>query len=236
MKKRIDALRRKEKRLIVGIETGSAPGKLGAALVEISGNGNETVLYLRGFTVRSLNEDLQTAIVAIERDEKFDSEELAGINFLVLRHLSKLYEDVLESAGVAPDEVDCIGLNCLEAGHLAFPGDPAVFSELTNCVVASNFRIGADNGDGGFVAVEQALLQGIVSDMIDRFGLDEEVREAVSIALLANESIFNAGVSVCEGELQGKGGVAKSLKEGKRKAVPAAPGKPCLCGEFFFPG
>jgi hypothetical protein len=75
-----------------------------------------------------------------------------------------------------------------------------------------------------------------VSDMIDRFGLDEEVREAVSIALLANESIFNAGVSVCEGELQGKGGVAKSLKEGKRKGVPAAPGKPCLCGEFFFPG
>jgi hypothetical protein len=236
LKKRLDALRKKEKRLIVGIETGGNPGKLGAALVEISGNGDRTVLYLRGFTVCPLSAELQAAMSAIERDEKFDSEELAGINFLVLRHLSKLYEDVLKSAGLASDEVDCIGLSCLEAGHLVFPGDPAVFSELTNRVVASNFRIGAENGNGGFLAVEQALLQGIVGDMIDRFGLDEEVREAVSIALLANESIFNAGESLCEENIQEKGEGVKRLKVGKGSGASGAPGKPCLCGEFFFPG
>jgi len=235
LKKRLEALRRKEKRLIVGIETGNPPGKLGATLVEVSGSGDDTVLYLRGFKSLTLNPQLQAAISALDRDEKFDSEELAGINFLVLRNLSKLYEDVLENAAVPPDEVDCIGLSCLEVGALTFPGDPAVFSELTNRVVASNFRIGVENGTGGFVAVEEALLQGIVSEMIDRFGLDEEVREAVTVALLTNESIFNEGVSVCEPNASGKVTARKSLKSVKRSGASGAAGKPCLCGEFFFP-
>ena len=236
MKKRLDALRKKEKRLIVGIETGNSPGKLGAALVEVSGNGDNTVLYLRGFTSRSLNPELQAAISALEGAEKFDSEELAGINFLVLRHLSKLYEDVLDNAGLPPDDVDCIGLSCLEIGELAFPGDPAVFSELTNHVVASHFRIGVENGAGGFLAVEEALLQGIVSEMIDRFGLDEEVREAVTVALLANESLFNEGAFVCEGTVPAKTVKSRSPRTAKRAAASGAGAKPRLCGEFFFPG
>ena len=183
-----------------------------------------------------MNPDLQTAISALEGAEKFDSEELAGINFLVLRHLSKLYEEVLENAAVPPDEVDCIGLSCLEIGDVAFPGDPAVFSELTNHVVASRFRIGVDDGAGGFLAVEEALLQGIVSEMIDRFGLDEEVREAVTVALLANESLFNEGAGACEGTVPGKTVKGRSPRTAKRAVVSGAGGKPRLCGEFFFPG
>lgn len=235
LKKRLDALKRKEKRLIVGIETGNAPGKLGAALVEVSGSGDGTVLYLRGFKSHTLNAELQAAINALERDERFDSDELAGINFLVLRNLSKLYQDVLENAAVSSDDVDCIGLSCLEVGDLMFPGDPAVFSELTNRIVASRFRIGVESEAGGFVAVEEALLQGIVSEMIDRFGLDEEVREAVTVALLANESIFNEGVSVCEQGVSGKGVRRKTLKAVKRTGASRADVQPCLCGEFFFP-
>jgi hypothetical protein len=235
LKKRLDALKRKEKRLIVGIETGNTPGKLGAALVEVSGSGDDTVLYLRGFKSNTLNAELQAAIGALERDERFDSDELAGINFLVLRNLSKLYQDVLENAGVPSDDVDCIGLSCLEVGDLMFPRDPAVLSELTNRIVASRFRIGVENGAGGFVAVEEALLQGIVSEMIDRFGLDEEVREAVTVALLANESIFNESVSVCKHDASDEGARRKSLKAVKRARVSRADVQPCLCGEFFFP-
>jgi hypothetical protein len=237
LKKRIDALRKKEKRSIVGIETHNSPGKLGAALVEVSGSGDETVLCLRGFTSRSLNPELQAALKALERNEKFDSEELAGINFLVLHHLSKLYEDVLEDAGTTPDAVDCIGLSCLEVGGLAFPGDPAVFSEMTSAIVASHFRIGVRDGKGRFLDVEEPLLQGIVSEMIDRFGLDEEVREAVTVALLANESIFNADLSACNkngSETRKKG--RQSIKVITSPGLAASDRKACLCGEFFFPG
>jgi hypothetical protein len=237
LKKRLATLKKKEKRLIIGIETGNTPGKLGAALVEVSGSGDETILYLRGFSSRSLNPELLATIGALARNEKFDSEELAGINFLVLSHLSKLYDDVLDSAAVKPEDVDCIGLNCLEVGELAFPGDPAVFSEMTNRVVASRFRIGVENEASGFVAVEEALLQGIVGEMIERFGLEEEVREAVAVALLANESIFHEDSSVSEGSGGAKGKGRKSLKAIKHTgASAAAAGRSCLCGEFFFPG
>jgi len=237
LKKRLAALKKKDKRLIVGIETGTTPGMLGAALVEVSGSGDKTILNLRGFTSRSLDPELLATIGALGRNEKFDSEELAGINFLVLNHLSKLYDDVLDSAAAKPEEVDCVGLSCLEIGELSLPADPSVFSEMTNRVVASRFRIGVENGAGGFLATEEALLQGIVGEMINRFGLDEEVREAVAVALLANESIFHEGVSVCEGSAGEKGKGRGSLRAiGHTRASSAAAGKACLCGEFFFPG
>jgi hypothetical protein len=236
LKKRLADLRKKERRLIVGIETGTAPGNLGAALVEVSGSGDDTMLYLRGFTSRSLSPELMATIEALSRDEKFDSEELAGISFLVLNQLSKLYDEVLESASAKPEEVDCIGLSSLEIGEHAFPSDPSVFSEMTNCVVASRFRIGVENGAGGFVAVDEALLQGIVSEMIDRFGLDEEVQDAVAVALLANESIFHEDSSECENMAGEKGKQRKSLRAIKRTgAASAAAGSSCLYGEFFFP-
>jgi len=237
LKKRLAALKRKEKRLIVGIETGNPPGKLGAALVEVSGSGDETMLHLRGFTSRSLGPDLAATIGALDRNEKFDSEELAGINFLVLSHLSKLYDDVLENAGAKTDDVDCVGLSCLEVGDLAFPSDPSVFSEMTNRLVASRFRVGVENGAGGVVAVDEALLQGIVGEMIDRFGLDEEVREAVAVALLANESVFHEGLSECEEGAGAKGKRRRSLKAIKRTGASSpASGAACLSAEFYFPG
>jgi hypothetical protein len=67
LKKRLAALKKKEKRLIIGIETGNAPGKLGAALVEVSGSGDDSVLYLRGFTSRSLDPELLATIGALGR-------------------------------------------------------------------------------------------------------------------------------------------------------------------------
>jgi hypothetical protein len=237
LKKRLTELRKKEKRLIIGIEMGTAPGNLGAALIEVSGSGDETMLYLRGFTSRSLNAELLATIGALERNEKFDSEELAGISFLVLNQLSKLYDEVLESAAARPEDVDCIGLSCLEVGEHAFPADPAVFSEMTNCVVASRFKIGVENGVGGFIAVDEALLQGIVSEMIDRFGLDEEVQDAVAVALLANESIFHEDASECMESAAANGKGRKSLRAIKHTgASSAAAGRACLYGEFFFPG
>ncbi len=236
MKARLDSIRRKEKRHIVGIETGSTPGKFGAALVEVSGSGDDTVLYLRGFKSANIGHELEATLGALEREERFDSEELAGINFLVLHHLSKLYEEVLANAGMAGEKIDLIGLKCIETGGFTFPENPAIFSEMTEHVVASRFRIAVSDGKGGIIPVEGDLLQGMVGDMIDRFGLDEEVREAVSVALLANESIFNQKVSFCTGAepeppkpvRRAKGRAATKSAEAKKKGY--------LCGEFFFPG
>jgi hypothetical protein len=235
LKKRLDALKRKEKRYIVGIETGNSPGKLGAALVEVSGSGDDTVLYLRGFKSAVLAPEIVAALKAVSREEKLDSEDLAGINFLILHHLSKLYEAVLENAGIDSGKVDMIGLKCIESGQLVFPVDPTVLSEMTERIVASRFRIGVSDGKGGFIPIEEALLQGMVSDMIDRFGLDGEVREAVTVALLANESIFNEKVTFCAGSEPESDLPAHKKPRVAKVTVPIDRKKAFLCGEFFFP-
>lgn len=235
MKTRLDSIRRKEKRYIVGIETGNSPGKLGAALVEVSGSGDDTVLYLRGFKSSVLGQEIEATLKALQGAERFDSEELAGINFLILHHLSKLYEEVLANAGMSTDKVDMIGLKCIESGGFSFPEDPAVFSEMTEHVVASRFRISMSDGKGGFIPVEEELLQGMVGDMIDRFGLDEEVREAVTVALLANESIFNQKVSFCTGAEAPAKPAPRAKARAATKAAAGDSKKGYLCGEFFFP-
>ncbi|GEM_PF-1683668 len=238
MKKRLDALRKKEKRFIVGIETGSEPGKLGAVLVEISGNGDDTVLAILGFASRGVNRELKAALSALEDEEAFGSEELAGINFLVLHNITKLYDELLEAADAAGDEIDLIGLKCLEVGKFVFPADPGGLSEMTNRVVASRFRIGSDDRSGDFLAVREPLLQGIVSEMIDRCAVGDDMREAVTVALLANEAIFSEGA--LEGGASDRGS-KKAAKGAAKKAsavssdASARGGSPCLCGEFFFP-
>jgi hypothetical protein len=69
--------------------------------------------------------------------------------------------------------------------------------------------------------------------MIDRCAVGDDMREAVTVALLANEAIFS------EGALEG--GAAAGSKKGSRKSAAASAhasepgGSPCLCGEFFFP-
>lgn len=235
MKRTLDALKKKEKRLIVGMETGSAPGKLGAALIEVSGSGDDTVLYVRGFASSSFAPELASAVESVDRNGAVGSEDLAGINFLILHHLSKLYEAVVENAGVESGSVDLIGLSCIDAGPHSFPLDPAVLSQMTEHAVASHFRIGVSDGKGGFIPVEEALLQGMVGEMIDRFGLDEEVREAVTVALLANESIFNAQAAFCGGPAPAKKTAGRTTPRAAKGKTPIDTKKAFLCGEFFFP-
>lgn len=237
LRKRLDLLKKKDRRLIVGIETGRAPGSLGAAVVEVSGSGNDTVLSLLGFTGRGISPELQAALGALERSERFGSKELAGINFLVLHNLTKLYDDVLREADAAGDEIDVIGLECLEVGEFVFPADPGVLSEMTGRMVATRFRVGMADEEGKLVSVDEPLLQGIVSEMIDRAGLDEEARGAVTVALLANESIFSAGAWTCSAPGEGDPAAKAARKKGaaKEPGAPGAEGRASLCAEFFFP-
>ena len=120
-----------------------------------------------------------------------------------------------------------IGLKCLEAGGETFPTDPSVLSEMTGIVIASRFYIGAEGNDGEFLPVRESLLRGMVGDMVERYGLESEVREAVVVALLANESIFNDRLETCRRE--GRRPTVKSAKIAGRGTDAY------LCGEFFFP-
>jgi len=227
LKNRLNTLKKRKQRTVIGIETGNTPGKLGAAVVEVSGQGDKTVLYLKGFQSYELPGELETALETIEGGGSFDAEEKAGLNFLVLHHISNLCQELVEKSGIVFSGVDLIGLKCLEVGGEVFPTDPSVLSEMTGIVIASRFYIGVEGKDGEFLPVRESLLQGMVGDMVERYGLDSDVREAVVVALLANESLFHERFETCK-------------REGKRPTVKSAKIAGCrpdahLCGEFFFP-
>lgn len=227
MKTRLKSVNEKENRTVIGIETGNSPGRLGAVVVEVSGMGNDTELYLKGFIDYELPTELVETLGSLAEGGDFDSEETAGINFLVLHHISNLFQDLLEETELSIEEIDLIGLKCLEAGEEIFPTDPAVLSEMTGLIVASRFSIGAEGNGGELLPLREFLLQGMVGDMVEKYGLESDVREAVAVALLANESLFHEHCETCE-------------TDGKRPTVKSAQSKSgieeaCLCAEFFFP-
>lgn len=227
LKNRLNALKERKQRTVIGIETGNSQGRLGAAVVEVSGQGDDTVLYLKGFRSYELPGELEQSLASIGKGETLDAEEKAGLNFLILHHISNLCQELVDETGIDFSSVDLIGLKSLEAGGEIFPTDPSALSEMTGIVIASRFYIGVEDSEGEFLPVRESLLQGMVGEMVERFGLDSDVREAVVVALLANESLFHERFETCN-------------REGRRPTVKSAKRSGCgpeahLCGEFFFP-
>ena len=233
MEERLELLKKSRERVIVGIETGSVPGRIGAVIVEVTGSGADTVLDLHSFQSVELSEGLVTALEAVDGESKIDLQEQADVNFLILHQPNTLFFDLLEAAQVDPGQVDLIGLKGMEIGGMEFPDDPGALSELTGRVVAACFRIGPEKGKSSWLPVKEAILKGMVEDMVEKYDLDVEAREAVAVALLANESVHHETIPAkcSDKDDSGDGKSSQRLVMVKR----GGDGEPALHGEFYFP-
>jgi hypothetical protein len=231
VKDRLEKLRNRHSRVIVGIEAGGTGGRIGAVLVEVSGSGDDTVLELHASRSATLPSGLQSALASLGHG--FDAEGLAQINFLLLHRIDSLFFGLVESAGIDPGRIDMIGLKGIEAGGREIPDDPGALSEMTGCVVASCFRIGPQRGSGHWLPVKEAILRGMVAAMVERYDLDEIAREAVVVALLANESVYHEALDgACpHGAQPPKSAVSTTTV--RRAGI--LPHEAALHGEFFFP-
>jgi hypothetical protein len=224
----LEILRDSGSRAIVGIETGSIEGRIGAVLVEVTGSGAETVLDLVSFRSMPLPADLQAALKALACDAGLEAEELAEINFLILHNINSIFHELIEESDVDPDEIDLIGLKRIEVCGREFPDDPGALCELTGCIVASCFSIGPEEGGGNRLPVKEAILKGMVDEMVEKYDIDLETREAVAVSLLANEAVYH---DTSEGQcLSGEQAAAS-----RRIRKGAVTGEVALHGEFFFP-
>jgi len=228
-------IREKDNRLIVGIETGNILGNLGAAVVEVSGKGDDTLLDVYSFKSLSLPRELVATLDAFRRSEDFDSEELAGINFLLIHHINALFLGLFDDIEIDPENVDLVGLKCMEIGGRIFPEDPSVISAMTGGVVASRFRLGLENGAGQATDVNEPILRKMVGDMIEKLGLEKDAGEAVAVALLANEAVYHGSTGPKTGGIKRKS--AGNRRAGKKtgRSVPVGSEIAGLYGEFFFP-
>lgn len=231
MEDRLEALRTRKSRVIVGIEAGGSGGRLGAVLVEISGNGDDTVLELHASHAAVLPAGLQSSLDSF--GERMGAGDLAQLSFLMLHQIDSVFFDLVESAGIDPERVDLIGLKGVETGGREIPDDPGALSEITGCIVASCFRIGPDRGGGHWLPVKEAILQGMVAAMVERYDLDEVAREAVAVALLANESVYHEAL---DGACPHGAPVTRSAVASRTvRRAGGGPHEAALHGEFFFP-
>lgn len=230
----IDRIRGLDSRVIVGIETGNSLESLTAIAVEVKSHGDNTVFNLLYFTESSFPEDLKEMLRGIKQGKSLSVEEKASVNFLVLHHLASLYGELIDEAGLKGEDVHLVGLKCMEMGGNLFPNNPTVFSGMIGHIVASRFTIDID-GMRNYLPVGETLLKELVSEMIHRFELGDEAREAVGIALLANESLYYEKVDLSDRnridskEISGGVNVSMGMGAGEEKS------KTVLNGKFFFP-
>jgi len=230
----IDRIRGLDSRLIVGIETSNSSEHLTAIAAEVKSHGDSTIFNLLYYTKSSFPEDLQEMLRGVKEGKKLNSEETASVNFLVLHHLASLYRELLEEADLKSEDIHLVGLKCMEMGGELFPNSPTVFSGMIDHIVASHFTLDIDSRRE-YLPVEETVLKELVSEMIDRFELGDEAREAIGVALLANESLYYEKIDLSKRsstdskERSGGVNVSKGMgaEEGNSKTI--------LNGKFFFP-
>lgn len=234
LRTRLGKIAEKENRIIVGIEPGDPPDRPGAAIVEISGSGENTILDLHYFHSIPLPGNFLRAIRALADGSEFDGEDVTGVSFLLMHSLSNLFQTLLDLIEADRSDVDLIGLRCLEVNGKILPEDLTAFSEMTGRIVASKFGLVTGENGNDYLPLNDQLFQGMVGDMVEKFGLEDEVRKAVGVALLANESLFYES-----SEERGDDEDTKKEHSGRLSLQTIKrtgnKGRSFLRGQFFFP-
>ncbi|MFO7915964.1 MAG: hypothetical protein R6U43_09785 [Candidatus Krumholzibacteriales bacterium] len=189
--KNLEGLYMAESLRIAGIEPGNISGKAGAVVAQLEGSGDSTVCDLMYYTCRSMPDELAGMLKSAAGNNSLDAEELAGINFLFLHHLSSLYGQLFEETDLSGEDIDLVGLKCMEVGGKDYPLDPADFSEMIGNIVISRFSIGMGDSDFSTLPLEESIFRTLVAEMIQESDFEDEAYEAIGVALLANESFRN---------------------------------------------
>ncbi|MGE5579129.1 MAG: anhydro-N-acetylmuramic acid kinase [Bacillota bacterium] len=155
----IDAFRAKQKRLIVGLMSGTSADGVDAVLCEITGSG-------RGLTARVIHM-ARIEYSPAERGlllgdlRRLDAEEVCRLNFLIAEVFAEAALKCVEEAGLAPADVDAISSHGQTLTHFPRPdhpvlpvratlqvGDISVIAQRTGILTVGDFRP-ADMAQGG---------------------------------------------------------------------------------------
>ncbi len=147
-----------DRRLVIGLMSGTSADGIDAALVEIEGNYLDTVVKLLAFDMTPYPDDVAEAVRNLHAGT---TQQVCEMNF----RLGDLFADaalnVIRKAGKKPSDVDLIGSHGQTIYHMpdAEPprrstlqvGEPSVIAEKTGVVTVADFRV-RDVAAGGFGA------------------------------------------------------------------------------------
>ena len=156
---RLDRIRGKKHRLIVGLMSGTSADGVDAVLCEIEGHGRECRAEVRHMTSVRYPAEVRDLLLGDLR--RLSAEEVARLDFLVADIFAEAALSCLREAGVAPSDVDAVSSHGQTLVHLPRPdhpvlpvratlqvGDISVIAQRTGILTLGDFRP-ADMAAGG---------------------------------------------------------------------------------------
>ena len=145
----------KDKRLAIGLMSGTCTDGIDAALVEIRGHGRGTSVKLVEFLTQPYDGELREKLLTLAGGTAGGSRDLSMMNFLLGKLSAEACLAVCEKAGIAPSQVDFVGSHGHTIYHQPSPepllghtirstlqiGEAAVIAEAMGCPVAGDFRV-----------------------------------------------------------------------------------------------
>jgi anhydro-N-acetylmuramic acid kinase len=159
---RMTLIRRKDRRRVVGLMSGTSADGVTAVVTEIMGSGVDTGIEISGFRTYPYPPDLREAVFDLFGPESSTVDRICEMNFVLGEFFAECAVKAVEACGLALDEVDLIGSHGQTIHHLprsreAFGygsrstlqiGEAAVIAGRTGVPTVADFRK-ADIAAGG---------------------------------------------------------------------------------------
>ncbi|MCX8010360.1 MAG: anhydro-N-acetylmuramic acid kinase [Ignavibacteria bacterium] len=162
--KKLIKLFNKNKKLVIGLMSGTSLDGIDAVLVEIKNNGIKTKFRELYFNSYPYPQKLKDLILKNSLPDSSSVDEICQLNFLIAKLYVKAIENLCREYGIDISSIDLIGSHGQTIHHLPKPkrmfgtevrstlqiGDPSVIAKLTGIVTVGDFRVGdiALNGEG----------------------------------------------------------------------------------------
>ena len=161
MKEFIELLK-KDKKLIIGLMSGTSVDGIDAAIVEITGHGLETEVDLIAFETFPFPLGVPQRILALCQPDTGRVDDICEMNFYIGHLFAEAVKHIIQKSGMRASDIDLIGSHGQTIHHLPkdtdrnvsrYPstlqiGEPAVIAHETRIPTIADFRV-ADMAAGG---------------------------------------------------------------------------------------
>ncbi len=187
----------KEKKLIIGLMSGTSADGVDVALVEVSGSGLTTEIELVAFGTFPYADEVRSRIFDLFSVETARVDEICTMNFVIGQQFAKSVLTLLERVGIAPTKIDLIGSHGQTIHHMPKApvpatlqiGEPAVIAHETGIPTVADFRV-ADVAAGG----EGAPLVAYIDYLL--FHHNTQTIGLLNIGGIANLTVLPAGCGI----------------------------------------
>jgi anhydro-N-acetylmuramic acid kinase len=160
--KKLSALQKKKKKLVVGLMSGTSADGIDAVLAEIRGSGSSTVIRQVAFISRRFPQGYKEFLLHNSLPGNGTVDSISSLNILSAHFFADAVKAVARKARLPLNTIDLIGSHGQTIQHIPEPhkifgknisstlqiGDPSTIAKLTGIVTVGDFRT-ADMAVGG---------------------------------------------------------------------------------------